>query len=190
MIIRKIPNDYNSFDIDLIKDGKVLSIYRKGADVSFSCKYEDYHKISQIMFSIPFAQEELYGMFNKLYESIVTGNVLGEDISIPRVQERMELEKCMSWYSSLVQNGVVTMLCDAYPVKCPNVLKIIRTDNEITLAFDKYEGEIPKAPYCISVDIRQSGSRIYDFCIPFNTLFKQLQNVEESREIGKSLVKK
>ncbi len=77
MVIRKIPNDYNSFNIDLINDGKVLSIYRTGSDVNFSCKYGDYRRISQIMFSISSNQEELYGIFNKLYESIVTGNVLG-----------------------------------------------------------------------------------------------------------------
>lgn len=190
MIIRKISNDYNSYNIDLIQNGKVLSIYQVGEDISFSCRYEDYRKISNISFSISHNQEELYCKFNKLYVDIVNGNVLGEEPNIQRVQERMRVEKCMSWYQSLVRNGVITMHSDDYPINCPNVLKIMKTDDEITLAFDKTDGKIPKMPYCISIGIRQSGSRIYDFCIPFKTLFKQLQNVEEKKEPIKSLVRK
>ena len=114
---------------------------------------------------------------------------MGEDENLQSVQEKMQYERCTSWYKSLVQNWVITMLCDAYPIKCPNVLKIAKKDEEIILTFDKFDGELPKTPYCISINIRQSGSRIYDFCIPFNTLFKQLQNVEDKKNAIKCLKK-
>ncbi len=190
MEVKKFSNDYNSFDIDLVEDEKVLSIYQTGDDVNLSCKYEDYRKISNISFSISTNQGEVYFIFDKLYKDIINGNVLGEDESLKSVKERMQSERSTSWYQSLVQNGIITVLCDAYPIKCPNVLKIIKKEDEIILTFDKFDGEFPKAPYCISINIRQSGSRIYDFCAPFKTLFKQLQTLEDKKDVIKSLTKK
>ena len=49
MNIQKNLNDYGTFDIDLIKDDKVLSIYQTGADINFSCRHEDYRKISVLL---------------------------------------------------------------------------------------------------------------------------------------------
>ena len=191
MIIKKRPNDYDTFDIDLINDEKVLSIYQGGSDPNLSCKYEDYRGISNISFDIPKEDEEVYSIFDKLYTDIVNGNVLGEDMNSQMVKERIELQKCMSWYSQIVQNGVVIVMCDAYPLSCPNILRIRKLNDRIRLEFDKSIGEgMFKAPYCISINIRQSGSRIYDFCIPFNTMFKQLQNIVVTKDSVKALAKK
>ena len=190
MNIQKNLNDYGTFDIDLIKDDKVLSIYQTGADINFSCRHKDYRKISNITFNITSNQEEIYTIFNKLYTNIINGNVIGEDENLQSVQEKMQLEKCTSWYQSFVKNGVITMLCDAYPIKYPNVLKITKKEDEIVLTFDKVDGGVPKFPYYISINIRQSGSRIYEFCAPFKTLFKQLQTVDDKKEVTKSLTKK
>lgn len=190
MEVKKINNEYNSFDIDLIQDEKVLSIYQTGADINFSCKYKDYRKISSVSFNIGSNQEEVYSVFDKFYTDIINGNILGEDENLQNVQEKMKYEKSTSWYQSLVKNNIITVLCDALPIKCSNVLKIAKKEDEIILTFDKFEGELPKAPYCITINIRQSGSRIYDFCIPFKTLFKQLQTVEDKKEDIKSFTKK
>ncbi len=190
MILKKYSNDYNSFDIDFIQDGKILSIYQTGADINFSCKYEDYRSLSSISFQISSDQEEVYPLFHKLYTNIITGNVMGEDPSLQRVQESMQSETSMSWYQSIIQDGVITIYCDAYPMDCPNVLKIMKQEDGIILTFDKVEGDMLKMPYCIPINIRQSGSRIYDFSIPFKTLFMELQAVEEKEEAPKSLLKK
>lgn len=188
MLIRKKANDYNTFDIDLINDGKILSIYQGGSDPNLSCRFEDYRSISNITFDIPREQEELYSIFEKLYIDIINGNVLGEDTSIQSVQESMKLQKSMTWYQTINQNGVITVMCDAYPLKCPNALRITRLETGIILEFDKSQDlYVPKPSYSISINIRQSGSRIYEFCIPFNTMFKQLQGLEESKDIVKSL---
>ena len=167
---KKTSNEYNSFDIDLIQDEKVLSIYQTGADINLSCKYEDYRKISNISFNIASNQGKVYSVFDKFYTDIINGNVLGENENLPIVQEKMQDEKSTSWYKSLVQNSVITMLCDAYPINCPNVLKISKKDDEKILTFDKFDGELPKAPYCITINIRQSGSRYMIFVFHF-TLF-------------------
>ena len=87
MIIKERTNDYGTLDIDLINDKKVLSIYQGGSDINLSCKYDDYHSISNISFDIPEEDEELYSIFDKLYTDIVNGNVLGEDVNLQRVQE-------------------------------------------------------------------------------------------------------
>ena len=191
MIIRKKPNDYNTFDIDLVNDGKILSIYQGGSDPNLSCRFEDYRSISNITFDIPREQEELYSIFEKLYTDIINGNVLGEDTSIQSVQERMKRQRSMTWYQTINQNGVMTVMCDAYPLKCPNTLRITRLEDKILLEFDKSQDlYIPKPLYNISINIRQSGSRIYEFCIPFNTMFKQFQGLEEEKDIVKSFSKK
>ncbi len=190
MEVKKTSNEYNSFDIDLIQDEKILSIYQTGADINLSCKYEDYRKISNISFSINSNQGEVYSVFDKFYKDIINGNIMGEDENLQSVQEQMQWEKSTSLYEALVQNSVITMLCDAYPVKCPNVLRITKKNDEIILTFDKFDGEFPKPLYCITINMRQSGSRIYEFCIPFKTLFKQLQTVEDKKNAIKSLTKK
>ena len=68
MEIKKISNEYNSFDIYLIQDKKVLAIYQTGADINLSCKYEDYRKISTISFNIASNQEEVYSVFKARIE--------------------------------------------------------------------------------------------------------------------------
>lgn len=191
MLIRKKTNDYNTFDIDLVNDGKILSIYQGGSDPNLSCRFEDYRGISNITFDIPREQEEIYSIFEKLYIDIISGNVLGEDTNIQSAQERMKLQKSMTWYRTINQNGVITVMCDAYPLKCPNTLRITRLATGIILEFDKSQDlYVPKPSYSISINIRQSGSRIYEFCIPFNTMFKQLQGLEEQKDIVKNLTKK
>ncbi len=190
MKVKRNRNEYNSFDIDLIQDEKMLSIYQTGADINLSCRYQDYRKISNISFNIPDNQGEIYSVFNKLYTNIISGNIFGEDESLQSVQEKIQSEKNTSWYRSLVQNNVITLLCDAYPIQYPNVLKIAKKKEEIVLTFDKVDGGFPKDPYSISIHVRQSGSRIYEFCIPFKTLFLQLQTVENEKEETKSLTKK
>lgn len=181
LIIKKI-NDYDTFDIDLVNNGKILSIYQGGSDPNLSCRFEDCRSISNITFDIPKEQEELYSIFDKLYTDIINGNVLGEDMNIQSVQERMKLQKSMTWYQMINQNGVITVMCDAYPLKCPNTLRITRLEDRIVLDFDKSQDSyVPKPPYSISINIRQAGSRIYEFCIPFNTMFKQLQVLEEQK---------
>lgn len=103
----------------------------------------------------------------------------------------MDRQKSLSSYQTINQNGVITVMCDAYPLKSPNTLRITKLEDRITLEFDKAQDPyIPKSPYSISINIRQSGSRIYEFCIPFNTMFKQLQGLEEQKDSAKCLTKK
>ena len=182
MIIKKHNNDYETYDITIQKEDKTLRVYQLGMDPNLSCQYEGYVPISKIQFEICEEDETLYPIFNKLYENIISGNILGENPSDEKTQERMEENRNLQWYSDIVTDDVITVLCDAYPKSCPNILKIYKEVGKIILDFSKVDGMEYKSKNCISINIRQSGSRLYDFCHPFNTLFSELQNVPEVDE--------
>ncbi len=187
MTIKKTKNDYDTFDIELRQDNKVLEVCQTGENINFSCRFANYCEISAIDFNISSSEEDLYLIFNKLYNNIINGNLLDEDINLPKVKERMELAKCMSCYETLVDDEMITILSDAYPISCPNILKIRKKDEKIILSFMKLDGDLPKASYYIPVNIRQSGSRIYDFCVPFKKCFRELQKVDEKENRVKLL---
>ncbi len=187
MNITKTKNEYDTFNIKLEDENKVLSINQVGQDLNIACKYNDYRKLSDISFSISIENEELYFPFNKLYSNIVDGNILGEDISLDRVKQTSNLEKNTNLYQKIVQNEVITILSDTTPIDYPNILRIIKEEDKIILKFEKVEAHFRKIPFYIPIDIRTSGSRLYDFSIPFKTLFKELQNLKDKE---KYLVKK
>ncbi|MDE6142213.1 MAG: hypothetical protein K2G03_06380, partial [Bacilli bacterium] len=131
--------------------------------------------------------EELSELFSNLYERIITGNVMGYNTNHPDILARMEAERNTAWYKSTVHDGVISIMSDAYPIRCPNILTIRKEDGVIVLEFDKIDGKEfhePKSKYDISINIRQSGSRIYDLAFPFRLLFRELQsvNIEDVKE--------
>lgn len=184
MEIKKHVNDYGSFDITLSDSDKVLSIFLGGDDVNISCRFVDYKKITEIKFNIPEEESEIYSIFEKLYTNIINGNVLGENEEDDLTKRKMEIQRNYSWYSEIVKNGLVTIISDAYPINCPDVLRISKRDGRIVLWFiqeNSKEFRQPKNPYCININVRQSGSRLYDFCFPFRTLFRDLQHVDDPK---------
>lgn len=180
MLIKKINNEYNGYDINLIDEDKVLSIKQTGDDYTWVMRLNDYSHITEEAFDI-LESDEVYPLFVSLYERIVTGNVLGQDINSLKVQEEMDLERNTSWYKRTVDDGVITIMCDAYPIAVPNILTISKDEGVIHLGFKKVESDKePKSKFCISINIRQSGSRIYDLANPFKLLFRELQSIKES----------
>lgn len=191
MTIEKYKNDYGSFDITIIDSNKVLSVFLGGADPNISCQYNDYKRIDEITFVIPNTEEDLFNIFNKLYKNIVSGNVLDYSPDSSEAQQLMKNETSYSWYQEVVRDGIITILSDAYPVNCPNILKISKEKNSITLSFmqiNNPEVRLPKNPFCITINIRQEGSKIHDFCFPFKTLFQELQSLTETKD--KKILKK
>ena len=186
MVIEKQINDYGSFDITIKDSEKVLTIFLGGDDPNISCRYEQYKRISEISFDILESESEIYPIFEKLYDNIVSGNVLNGNSSNKTTIEMMESQRSHSWYKDIVSSDTITIISDAYPIKCPNVLKIKKTEGKIELEFTKEDGREMgqyKSPNNITINIRQSGSRIYDFCIPFKTLYSDLQNITETKQL-------
>ena len=182
MIIKKNRNDYGSYNIEITDENKILVIQQSGDDNTLYVRYRDYSRLSEMEFVIPESEEELYPLFESLYERIVSGNVMGWDVNNPATQERMASETSTMWYRNTVKDGVITIMCDAYPVSCPNILTINKVDGAIVLGFQKIENEQReyKSKFSISVNVRQSGSRIYDLANPFKLLFRELQEINIS----------
>ncbi len=182
MVVEKYYNDYGLFDIIIKDTDKVLSVSLRGDDHDISCNYDSFEKISEISFDILKEEEELYPIFEKLYNNIVSGNLLNGDLNDSNTLAYMESQRNYSWYSDIVDNDGITIISDATPVTCPNILKIIKELDRIKLVFTQEDGKkigIPKNPFRINIHVRQSGSKLYDFCIPFKNLYKDLQNVTE-----------
>lgn len=180
MILKKKSNEYNSYDIELMDEDKVLSIRQTGDDYTWFIRLNDYSHITDVDFVIP-ASEEVYPLFRQLYERIVSGNVLGYDKIDDKIRESMEMETHTTWYKNIVRDGEIKIMCDAYPMAVPNILTIKKVEGAINLSFKKVESEREhKTKYYISINIRQSGSRIYDFANPFKLLFRELQLVKET----------
>ena len=188
MIIKKTPNEYESYNISLIDEGKVLSLMQTGDDHTFVARLDDYSHITNLDFVIP-ESEEIYALFNRLYERIITGNVMDWDMSTPEEMEKAEMERSTSWYKQVVQDSDIKIMCDAYPIKCPNTLTISKVEGAIVLRFEKVENPRLeyKSKFSISINIRQSGSRIYDLAFPFKLLFRELQLVKDSEVKQKKL---
>lgn len=177
MIIKKHANDYDSYNIEITDENKILVVQQSGDDNTLYVRYKDYSRVNEMEFVIPEIEGELFPLFDSLYERIVSGNVMGGDVNHPATQERMATETSTMWYKNTVKDGVITIMCDAYPVSCPNILTIKKIDGAIVLGFQKIENEQKeyKSKFSISINIRQSGSKIYDLAQPFKLLFEELQ---------------
>lgn len=170
MKIKKIRNDEGTYNILLIQENSTLTILQQGMDYTLECKCNTYKMISKIDFEINKDMEEIYEIFNNLYETIINCNIPTETPNMPL-------------YKEIVQNGVITVKCDAHSINTPNILRISKREDEtINLNFEKIPSLEFKIPDRVSVHIRQSGSRIYGFACPFKTLFLELQNVREINE--------
>lgn len=181
MIVKKIPNEYGSSNIELIDEEKTISIMQTGDDYTLVAKLRDYSHITDVEMVISESEEELYPLFLNLYDRIVSGNVMGWDERDSHTQENMEIERATTWYKQVVNDEVITIMSDAYPIAVPNYLIISKLDGAISLGFKKVESDKePKSKFSIPINIRQSGSRIYDLAFPFKLLFRELQLVKET----------
>lgn len=186
MVVEKHKNDYGMFDIVIKESNKVLTISLCGEDHNFSCRYDTLERISEISFEISEAEGELYPIFEKLYSSIVSGNLFNGSLNDPSTITRIETEQSYTWYRDIVGENGITVISDATPVTCPNTLQIRKEQGKIELLFLQEDGRdkgYPKNPYSINIHIRQSGSKLYDFCFPFKTLYNDLQNITPKKDV-------
>lgn len=181
MIVNKKANEYGSSDFYFINYGVSVSIMQTGDDHTLIARYQNLAPIDKLNFIITESDNfEVYKLFCKLYERITSGNVMDWDLNRPDTLEKMETERSTSWYKKTVQDGVISIMSDAYPVRCPNTLTIRREPGAIILGFDKVDGRDfgeYKSKYDITINVRQSGSRIYDLAFPFRKLFQELQSM-------------
>lgn len=185
MKINKVNNEYDAFDFDFTKDGKMLSIDKDDSNLYITCKYLNYKETTNITFTIS-KDDEIHSVFNKLYTNITGGNIFDD---LNDSEKSKTILKNESVYKKIVKDNVITIHCDAYPLEYPNILKIKKENENIILDFKKVNKEnLFKCSYTISINIKMKDSRLLDFCIPFNTMYNDLQRIENSKE--KTLVRK
>ena len=170
MKIETHENKYDSYGIEIINDDKILSVIKTVNSIRISCQKEDYSKINNIEFDIYKDDQELYMIFDKLYTNLLSANTVGNNDINNYVHEQ------------IVNEDKVKVISDTYPAICPNILEISKDEEKISLNFEKVNGikygQI-KMPHDIPIHIRKSNSRISDFSILFDVMFKELQDIEK-----------
>lgn len=179
MKINKYENEYDSYDIEIINNDKVLKIFRQGESITIDINKENYSKISNINFDINEEDGYLYMIFDKLYTNIMYSNVRYSSSS----EDLYNLV-----HDEIVNDNKVIINSDSYPLVCPNTLEISKNDNNIFLNFNKVDGlkyNQFKMPHDIPIHIRMSGSRIREFSILFDVMFRELQLLESNTLVRK-----
>ena len=144
---------------------------------------------------------QIYELFSKLYETIISADVFNqssfnyymseflghfgnkfisyEDYS--KMNERkFEIIKKQDYYTNLVNEGKIVWKCDDYPHDIGPSFEISKCTDIIKITFDKGDTEKqdlfhPKNR--TTVRIRTSGSAYNYFYIPFMMLFKELKEL-------------
>ena len=150
---------------------------------------------------------QIYELFSKLYETIISADVFNqssfdyyiteflghfgnkfisyEDYS--KMNERkFEITKKQDYYTNLVNEGKIVWKCDDYPHDIGPSFEISKCTDIIKITFDKGDTEKqdlfhPKNR--TTVRIRTSGSAYNYFYIPFMILFKELKELEIDDQI-------
>lgn len=196
---KSFNNDYGY--ISILKGKKKLTIeYAPNLDLYFIV--EDTSE-----FIITKEDYQIYELFSKLYETIISADVFNQSsfdyymceflghfdnkfISyedyLKKTKKSLEFKRKQNYYTDLVNNGKIVWKCDDYPHDIGPSFKIIKDTGLIKISFDKGDTEKqdlfhPKNR--TTVRIRTSGSAYNYFYTPFMTLFKELKELEIDDQI-------
>jgi len=71
----------NRYDINLVKDNKIMSLYQCEGNLYLSCHYSDFRDIKSIVFEIN-SKNKIYELFEKLYNNLDNYKIISLDYSI------------------------------------------------------------------------------------------------------------
>lgn len=180
MEIKKKLNFEGTYDIQLVKDGKKLTIlWARVLDLYMVLEDGErlpFRKTKSIDFDINVEDKEIYGLFDKLYNDVIDGNIFE---TASKKKDRITLYN----YNLLVdENKNIVWVSDDGRFDEVDRMKISKMDNSYRLTFTRIEnqsiGEF-KDPYAIYVRLRTSGSRYDPFYVPFIRMFRSLQGIDE-----------
>ena len=180
MEIKKKLNFEGTYDIQLVKDGKKLTIlWARVLDLYMVLEDGErlpFRKTKSIDFDINVEDKEIYGLFDKLYNDVIDGNIFE---TASKKKDRITLYN----YNLLVdENKNIVWVSDDGRFDEVDRMKISKMDNSYRLTFTRTEnqsfGEF-KDPYAIYVRLRTSGSRYDPFYVPFIRMFRSLQGIDE-----------
>lgn len=192
MEIKKVENNMNCFDIWVKEDNKELKImYGRNLDlymIMSNGRLIPDNENTKISIDITKENPQLYDNFDKLYNSIISGNVFEDKkgdfsyyLESYEYQKLVDENKNITWISD---NGIAEYEDrftiskhgdDAYR------LTFFRNDKTQEFGFKDHTG--------ISVRISTSGSRYNHFYCPFMFMFQRLQDIDTKQLDGKPLAK-
>ncbi len=186
MEIKKKLNFAGTYDVQLIKDGKKLTIlWARVLDLYMVLEDGErmpFRQAKSIEFDISVEDKEVYQLFDKLYDDVINGNVFEAKSKTKEKIDRITLYN----YDLLVdENKNIVWVSDDGRFDEVDRMQISKRDNSYRLTFTRTEnqsiGEF-KDPYAIYVRLRTSGSRYDPFYIPFIRMYRSLQGLDETRE--------
>jgi len=187
MKIEKIPNWDNTYDIKLTKDGKTLTIlFSRVLDLYMIM--EDGKRIPSrtskiIDFDINTSDNEVYKIFDKLYNDVIEGNIFERKAKNGFIDSSL-----ICGYNLLVdENKNITWVSDDGMFEEEDRMQISKLYDSYCLTFirnDKLLDSGFKSPTGIYVRLRTSGSRYDYFYIPFMRMYQTLQKVDEKYAVN------
>lgn len=187
MKIEKIPNWDNTYDIKLTKDGKTLTIlFSRVLDLYMIM--EDGKRIPSrtskiIDFDINTSDNEVYKIFDKLYNDVIEGNIFERKAKNGFIDSSL-----ICGYNLLVdENKNITWVSDDGMFEEEDRMQISKLYDSYCLTFIRNDKPLDsgfKSPTGIYVRLRTSGSRYDYFYIPFMRMYQTLQKVDEKYAVN------
>lgn len=187
MKIEKIPNWDNTYDIKLTKDGKTLTIlFSRVLDLYMIM--EDGKRIPSrtskiIDFDINTSDNEVYKIFDKLYNDVIEGNIFERKAKNGFIDSSL-----VCGYNLLVdENKNITWVSDDGMFEEEDRMQISKLYDSYCLTFIRNDKPLDsgfKSPTGIYVRLRTSGSRYDYFYIPFMRMYQTLQKVDEKYAVN------
>lgn len=176
MEIKKYKNDSDSYDFELISGKKILRIFFGGTldlylSLSDGRKFDDSKNVSA-SFDITKEDYEIFILFDKLYNDIISGNVFGKR----NVGKEID-DSIVNQYREVVdKNNDINWISDDGPRDIEDRFKLSQIDKD-TYRITFYRNDKPKdfgfkSSSSISIRIRNSGS----YYAPFNCIFMRMFN--------------
>ena len=203
MIVEKIENENNTFDIVLKDDNNALTIcIDDNGDLLWKIyrSSNNYDEVTVETFIISNENEEVFNAFEKLYHDI-SNIVLHENDCPPRIktigellQYKKDKYKFVKYnlyhYNELFSHKerLITLFSDGKKHEVANYLQIKKYDDCYQLDFktrprlEGYENEDTSEE--IIVRISRSRSHYLEFSGIFMRLFNELQKIDDLKKIG------
>lgn len=181
MEIKKEKNSMNTYDFYFKDNNKTLIImFARNLDLYMMLSDDlkiPYGESANKYFDITKENYEVFKLFEKLYNDIITGNLFDEKLKYDK-----DYTKSYE-YSILVDSDKnINWISDDDYIDLADSVKIIKIDNDTyrLIFYRNSKSELVglKHPYYISVRFRNSGSRYNLFNCPFMRMYNKLQEID------------
>lgn len=190
MKLKRTKNDMNSYDYELINDGKILRIlYGGNLDLYMSVSDGELlgDENKSIDFDITKENYEVYSLFDRLYKRVINGEVFEYDEEemddfFPLESEATDYTKTYAYQLLVKPDMSIEWISDEGPIDQEDKVNISIFDNDTyRLRFTRNSHPLDfgfKNSLGISVRFRNSGSRYDPFNCVFMGMYQEMQKID------------